>query len=170
MAGQAHTVAGLSQHRVILGTVRIVATEAGHASGIHQTGREVVALHPVLVRCAVGEMCEGRFAELVILKLPEIAEVQADVKSDGPVIGFGIDRVLERPSLRMTLYASVVRVHEVETGWIDDRIPNGARDVCATGSMASLASDIPLGRRLGRGAGRFRPPPGAFGGALPATH
>ena len=73
VACQAHAAAGLPQHRVVLGAVRIMATEAGDAARIHQAGHEVVALHAVLVRGAVGEMGERRFAELVILELPEVA-------------------------------------------------------------------------------------------------
>ena len=114
MTGQAHAAARLPQHGVVVRAVRIVATEAGDAARVHQAGHEVVALHAVLVRRAIGEMGERRLAEFVILELPEVVEVQADVKADRPVIVFALDRVLERPPLRMTLDAGVVRMHIVE--------------------------------------------------------
>ena len=93
---QAHSARGLSQHGVILRTVRIVATETGDPPRVHQTGREIVALHAVLVRRAVGKMREGRLSELVILEFPEVVEVEADMKSDRPIVILPTDRVLER--------------------------------------------------------------------------
>ncbi len=45
--------------------------EAGDAVAVHHALHEVVALHPVLVRGAVGEVRERRLAELVILEPPE---------------------------------------------------------------------------------------------------
>jgi len=64
MARRTYLRGWFTQHRVILRAMRIVATEAGDAAGIHQALHEIVALHAVLVRRAVGEMGEGCFAQL----------------------------------------------------------------------------------------------------------
>src|SRR5271168_2478961 len=95
-------------------------------------------------------MGEGRIAEFMVLELPEVAEVQAHVEPDRPVIVFALDRALKRASLRMTLDARVVRVHIVETAGIDDRLSNRPRDMRAARPVATLATDIPLRRRFGR--------------------
>ena len=50
----------LAQLRVVVGAMNIVAIEAGDAAAIHHALHEIVALHAVLVRGAVGEMSESR--------------------------------------------------------------------------------------------------------------
>ena len=67
------SLAGLDQVGVVLGAVHIVAGETGDAARVHHALHEIVALHAILVRGAVGEMSEGRLAELVLFQLPEIA-------------------------------------------------------------------------------------------------
>jgi hypothetical protein len=47
---------------------------------------EIVTLHAVLVRGAVGEMSKGGLAELVLFELPEIAQVLAGFVADGPIV------------------------------------------------------------------------------------
>jgi hypothetical protein len=88
MTGHAYAAARFPQHGVILRAVRIVTVEAGDAARIHEAGHEVVALHAVLVRRAIRKMRERRLPEFVILKFPEIIQVEAGVKSDGPIIVF----------------------------------------------------------------------------------
>ena len=56
VALQAQHVRWFYQIGVILGAVDIVATKATHSMGVHLALDEVVALHSVLVRCAIGEM------------------------------------------------------------------------------------------------------------------
>ena len=79
--------------------MRIVATETGNAPSVHEAGDEIIPLHPVLMGRSVGEVCEGRFAELVFLQLPEVPQVQADMKADRPVVVFSFDRIFQRPPL-----------------------------------------------------------------------
>jgi hypothetical protein len=67
VARQAKSVTSLTNNSGIFRAVRIVATETGHASRVHETLNEVIALHPVLVGGPIGEMCERHFAELVFL-------------------------------------------------------------------------------------------------------
>jgi hypothetical protein len=47
--------------------MRVVATKAGNSATIHDTLHEVVALHPILVRCALGEMRKTSYAQRMIL-------------------------------------------------------------------------------------------------------
>ena len=81
VAFQAHNVCGLHQIRIVLRAVDIVAAETAHAVGIHLAGHEIVALHPVLVRRAVGEMSERLLPELVLFQLPVILEILAHLKA-----------------------------------------------------------------------------------------
>ena len=67
VAVQTYLVGGSPQLSVVVRAVRVVATEARHPAPIHDTLDEVVALHPVLVRCAFGEMSEGSRAERIVL-------------------------------------------------------------------------------------------------------
>ena len=50
----------------------IMTTEAGDPARVHDAGREVVALHPVLVPCAIRKMCERCLAEFVLFQFPEV--------------------------------------------------------------------------------------------------
>ena len=73
VASEADLIWRQPQFRVIRRAVHVVATEAGHAAAIHHALREIIALHAVLVRRAVGKMREGRLAERVLFELPVIA-------------------------------------------------------------------------------------------------
>ena len=88
--------------------------------GVHDALDEVVALHPVLVGGAVGEVREGRFAEFVIFESPEILEVLPDLESYRPVVVVSFDRVLQRLSLRMALNADVVGADGIQPCRIHD--------------------------------------------------
>src|SRR5438067_2249089 len=56
MTGEAHLAWRLAQLRPELGTVHIMATEAGYPAVVHEALNKVIALHAIFVRCAVGEM------------------------------------------------------------------------------------------------------------------
>ena len=58
VAFETKNVRQLQQIRVVLRTMNIVATETGDAAGVHDALHEVVALHPVLVRRAIGKVRE----------------------------------------------------------------------------------------------------------------
>src|SRR5580693_9345086 len=118
-----------------------MATEAGDAACIHQTGREIVALHAVLVRRAICKMCEGGLAKLVILKLPEIVEVEAHLKPDRPIVIFSVDRIVEGLALRVTLNTGVARMDVVEAGRIHDGFPDRLGGMSAARPVATLAPD-----------------------------
>src|SRR5689334_19405103 len=96
-------------------------TKAGYAAVVHEALNEVIALHAILVRRAVGKMRERRVTKFMLFEFPEVVEVQAHMEANGPVIVFAIDRVRQRPSLRMTLDAGIVGMHVVEPRRIDDR-------------------------------------------------
>lgn len=72
----------------------VMATEAGDAMGVHRALHEVVALHPVLMSCAVGEMSERELADGVVFQSPVIAEILSNHESHRPVKVFAFDRVL----------------------------------------------------------------------------
>ena len=75
MTLQAHHGGRLQQVGVVGRAVNIMATEAGDSAPVHHAGRKIVALHPILVRGAIGEVSEGRFAKLMILEFPIIIEL-----------------------------------------------------------------------------------------------
>jgi len=68
VAIEAYLVRGLSELRVVLRGVHIVAIEAGDAAAIHNTLHEVVPLHAIFVRRAVRKMREAQLAQCVILE------------------------------------------------------------------------------------------------------
>src|SRR4029079_4324575 len=84
MAAEAKAIPFLAHNARIVGAVRIVTIGAGDAARIHQAGHKIIALHAVLVLGAVGEVGEALLSELVLLQLPEIRQVEADVKADRP--------------------------------------------------------------------------------------
>jgi hypothetical protein len=167
MATKAKCVAGLTHHSHIVITVRIVAAEARHAAGIHQALNEIVALHPILVRRAVGEMGERGFAELVLLQLPEFIQVLPNLEAYGPIVVFSGDRIRQRLSLGMTLDAGVAGAHIIETGRVENVARGWSRNVFAARSVTPLAADVPLGDRLGRNIVIHRMTPVAEGASRP---
>ena len=72
---------------------------AGNTSSIHYALDEVITLHAVLVRRAVGKVGERGFAQLVLFQLPVILQMLAHVESDRPVVGLEGGRAGERTSL-----------------------------------------------------------------------
>src|SRR5262245_65383409 len=76
MAREAQLLRRFDQVGVVAGAVDVVAAEAGDAARVHQALREIIALHPVLVRRAVREMRERRVTEFVFLELPEVLEIE----------------------------------------------------------------------------------------------
>src|SRR4029077_15138838 len=108
VAAEAEAISRLAHNARVVGPVRIVTVGAGDAARIHEAGDKIVPLHAVLVRGPVSEVSEVLLAEAVLLQLPEIRQIQADVKADRPVIILALDRILQRPALGMTLDAGVV--------------------------------------------------------------
>ena len=72
VAGEADGGLGFDEIGSIGAAVRVVATGAGDAVGVHRALDEVVALHPVLVAGAIGKVGEGCFPGLVFFELPEV--------------------------------------------------------------------------------------------------
>ena len=129
--------------------MNVVAARTRHAVTGHHALHEVVALHPILVRGAVGKVGERRLAELVILEPPEVSEVEPDAKPDRPVVRAAIDRTAGRPALRMALGADVVGMPVVHPCGVEDVSGRRMRDVLGATTMAALAADVPLGDPLG---------------------
>src|SRR5438477_1927545 len=125
-----------------------MAAEAGDTAPIHHALHEIVPLHAILVRGTVGEMCERRRAELVLLELPVVAQIPALMEPDGPVVVLAKHRVGKRLPLRMALDAGIVRPYEIELRGVDDVGRGRLPDVLAAGTVAALAADVPLGDRL----------------------
>ena len=150
VAGQAHCISRLTQHRLVVRAVWIVATETRDAARIHQALNEIVALHAVLVGRAVGEMREARFAELVLFEPPKIRKVQSDMKADWPIIVFPFYGIGQRAALRVALDADIVGMHVVEARGIEDVDSSRLGNMSASGAMTLLAADIPFADSLGR--------------------
>src|SRR5580704_3057894 len=83
---EAKAVGGLAQLRIIFGAVNVVATGAGDATAIHHALHEIISLHTIFVRGAIGKMSEGGLAESVLFKFPVILQIQTGVVIDGPVV------------------------------------------------------------------------------------
>lgn len=93
-------IGGLAELRVIPRSMRVVAIEAGDSTPVHYALNEIIALHAILVRGAVGKVEEiGGRSERVFLQFPEILQPQADLVANGPVVIPGVDRIGERPAL-----------------------------------------------------------------------
>jgi hypothetical protein len=91
------------------GAVHIVAAETGDAAPVHHALNEIVALHPILVGGAVGEIVKIRLAQRVIFELPELLKLRARMIADGPVVVFSLDRIPERLSLRARAWCGIAR-------------------------------------------------------------
>ena len=115
---QAYFIGRLTKLRVIFCSVRIVTIKAGNAAAVHHALDEVIALHAVLVRRAVGKMSETQIAKPVVFELPIIPQVETNVKADGPVVVFSIDGICQRSALRVALNAGIVGVHVIKLGRI----------------------------------------------------
>ena len=100
VAVQANLFDGLTELRVVVCAVDVMAIEAGYTAAVHHTLNEIVSLHPVFVRGAVCKMSEALFAEFVIFELPVIAQILAYVIADRPVVIVALDRTRERAPLR----------------------------------------------------------------------
>ena len=118
VAFKTQNACGLHQVGVVFRPVYVVATETGHAVGVHQAGDEIVALHPVLVRGAVGEMGERCRAEFGFLELPEIFQGESGLKANRPVVILAGHRVRthERLALGVALDAGVAGLHDGRAG------------------------------------------------------
>ena len=150
VAPETKSVPWLAHHSRIFRAVRVVATEAGNAAGVHEACDEIIALHAVLVRGPVGIVREGCFSELVLLQLPELRQIQADMKADRPVIVFTLDRVSQRLALGMTLDARIAGTHIAEAGRIEDGLAHWPVHMLAARSVAFLAADVPFADFFGR--------------------
>ena len=125
VAIQANLVHRLAQLRVISGAVHVVAIEARDAAAVHHALHEIVSLHAILVRGAVGKMRESQLAQRVIFQLPVILQIQPHVIADRPVVVFPFDRIAERPPLRVALDAGVAGADVVHARGIQDVVARG---------------------------------------------
>ena len=94
MAFQAQDAGGLEQIGVVGSAVNVVATKTSDAVRVHQAGCEIVALHAILVRGAVGKVGEGSLAEFVFFQLPDILERRAGLEAYRPIVIPAIHRIL----------------------------------------------------------------------------
>ena len=92
VAIQAELLGRLSELRVVIRAVYVVATEAGNPVLVHHALHEIIPLHPILMRCAVRKVRKGQLAEGVLFQLPEILQMESRPKADGPIIVFSLDR------------------------------------------------------------------------------
>ena len=74
VAIEAQLVGGFAELRVVIGTVCVMAAEAGDAAAVHQALDEVIALHAVLVCRAIRVVREACLPERELFQLPEIPQ------------------------------------------------------------------------------------------------
>src|SRR5688572_32294856 len=86
VALQADAVAGQPEVGVIRRAVDVVARRTPHAFQRHLALYVIVALHPVLVSCAIGPVRECLLAEVMLLEHPGVAESIARLITDRPVV------------------------------------------------------------------------------------
>ena len=96
MTVQAELVHRLSELRIVLGAMHIMAGRACDTVLVHNALHEVIPLHPVLVCGSVREMGERRLTQGDVFELPIIFKVKTGVVSNGPVVGFAPDLFGER--------------------------------------------------------------------------
>ena len=94
MALKAHDTGRFQEIGIVPRSMDIVAIEARDSARVHDAGHEVIALHAILVRGAIGKMRESTLAELVVFELPEILEIQPHLETDRPIVVFPFDRVI----------------------------------------------------------------------------
>ena len=149
VAIEANLVHGLSQLRVVLRAVHIVAVEARDPAPVHDALREVVPLHPVLVRRAVRKMCEAQLTQCVLFELPVIPQVQPHVITHRPVVVLSFDWIGERAPLRVALDARVAALDVVHARRIQNVAARGMLHMGAARPVAALAANVPLRHLLG---------------------
>ena len=129
--------------------MHVVATETCHAMGVHGALDKIVALHPVLVRGAVGKMRKGLLTGLMLFKFPKIFEVEAHLEAYRPIVVFSLNGIGQRLPLRVTLDAYVGGLNRIQAGGIRDVLSRRPLDMPATWPVTFLAADIPLSHRFG---------------------
>lgn len=105
---EAQLTGRLAQVRGIARAMHVVARETRHPVHIHQAGDEIISLHPVLVRRAIGEMGKCGVAQLVFLQSPVVAQFFSHLKSYRPVVIFSLNWICRGPALRVALDARIV--------------------------------------------------------------
>ena len=72
MAIEAELVGGFAQLRGVVRSVDVVAGGAGYAVTVHDALYKIVALHPVFVSRAIGEVQEVSLSEHHVIELPKV--------------------------------------------------------------------------------------------------
>src|SRR5579872_1621155 len=137
------------QLRVVLRAMHIVAGRACDLMPVHYALRKIIALHPVLVSRAVGEVVEVRRAQAAVFELPVILEAQTHLIADGPVVILACDSALQWPPLRVALNADIVLRHCVHVRGVHDISADRMPDMGTARTVTAFAADVPL-RRLVR--------------------
>jgi hypothetical protein len=88
-----------------------MAIEAPYLSVIHIALREIVALHPVFVRCQIRELIEVRYARLQFFQLPIVCETFSWRETDRPVIVFSGNWIVERLPLGDPYFANPTKTN-----------------------------------------------------------
>lgn len=123
VALKAQDVGGLQEIRIVFRAVHVMAAEAAHAMGVHQTGNEIIALHPVLMGRAIREVGKRLLAEFMLFQLPEILKGFSGLEANRPIVILSGDGVLERLALRMTLDTDVIGMDKVKARRVHDILP-----------------------------------------------
>src|SRR6185312_12923876 len=149
VTNQAQRIAGKRQVRGVLVAVYLMTIEAAHSAVVHHALREIVTLHAVLMRGAVGVVEETWRPQANVFQIPMICEPLTGKKSYWPVVVFSCNGIGRWLFLAVTLNAHVVASHKIKPL----RIHNIGRirmlHVLAASTVTLLAADIPLDHLLG---------------------
>jgi hypothetical protein len=149
VAVEAESVCGFAQLCVVIRPVNVVAGSAGYAVAIHDALDKIVALHSVLVSCAISEVQEIGLPERAVFELPEVRKMETNVVSDRPIIGFAFNESVAGLPLGMALDAGIVGGDVIHLGWIQNVGARRVSDMLAAGTVAVFTADIPFRDLLG---------------------
>jgi hypothetical protein len=133
MTIQAQLVYWLSELRIVLSAMHIVAGRACDTVLVHHALHKVITLHPVLMRGSVREVRERRMTHGDVFELPVVCQMKTAVVANRPIIGFTLDLFGERLPLRMALNAGVICGYVIHLRRIKDVVACGMGDVLLPG-------------------------------------
>lgn len=120
MAIEANLIGGLSQLRIVAGTMRIVTRGTADFMPVHDALRKIVALHSILARSAVGKIVKVGLTQCAVLQLPIVSQWLSNRVTNWPVVVFALNRIVQRPSLGVALDTGVGVCQRIHPARVED--------------------------------------------------